>query len=481
MTKLAKNTMPVTRRGRGRTSACFENTTKHYLTMDNLYEATERINPKAKPGIDGVTTEDYLKNLPQNLRQLFRDIHSGNWKPKPVRKAPIPKGPREKRILGIPCMEDKVVQWGMVFHLEPWMESIFLPCSFGFRPHVGTIDACKKIRDNLTTWRGAWIIDADIRKFFDSIPHDVLMRIVKRMGISKFYRRLIFQFLKAGTQDGRQWEATTQGTPQGGVISPLLANVVLHVALDVWFHEMILPGLTGRADLIRYADDFVMMFEHEAEARACLHAVTKRLEEFGLSIHPEKTRIVNCHGTPTSTSTIDVTQTEPTALNFLGFTLSMAPGQGSSSVRITTSPISINRSVANWHRYTAKWQRLRDQWQAHPEQQEELEEPLDAYGLLRKIRKSVGGFLAYQSHLSDLDGQLHYLEAVGPVLEALMRRAQATNIHMTRLKLMLAPENIQALIDEARCRGRYFKSLSGDWRTYLHGYQVVRPGVGEAA
>jgi group II intron reverse transcriptase/maturase len=378
-------------------------------------------------------------------------------------------------------MEDKVVQWAMVFHLEPQMEAVFLSCSFGFRPHVGTIDACKRIRDNLATWRGAWIIDADIRKFFDSIPHGVLMNILKRMGISKFYRRLIFQFLKAGTQDGQQWEATTKGTPQGGVISPLLANVVLHVALDTWFYETVLPGLTGRADLIRYADDYVMMFEDEAEARACLQAVTARLKEFGLDIHPEKTRIVNCHVIPMDTSPSDVTKTDPTALNFLGFTLSMAPDKDSSSVQITTSPITINRSVGKWRHYTDKWQCLWDKWQAHPELHGELEEPLDAEGLLDKIQKSVGGFLAYQSHLSDLDGQLRYLEAVKPVLEALVRRAQATNTHMRHLKLMLSEENIQALIDEARRRGRYFKSLSGDWRTYLHGYQVVRPGKGEAA
>lgn len=482
MTKLAMNTMSVTRRGRGRSRASFENTSiENIITMKDLQQAAHRINRDAKPGIDGVTAEDYLKNANHNLRRVFRDIHSGHWRPRPVRKAPIPKGPKEKRILGIPCMEDKVVQWAMVFHLEPRMEAVFLPCSFGFRPRVGTIDACKKIRDNLATWRGAWIIDADIRKFFDSIPHRVLMSILKKMGISKFYRRLIFQFLKAGTQDGQKWEATTQGTPQGGVISPLLANVVLHFALDTWFYETVTPCLTGRADLIRYADDFVMMFEDEAEARVCLLAVSTRLKEFGLDIHPEKTRIVNCHGTPTDTFSPDMTLTDPTSLNFLGFTLSMAPGQDSSLVRITTSPISILRSVANWRRYTERWQRLRYQWRAHPERHGELEEPLDAEGLLGKIQKSIGGFLAYQSHLSDLDGHLYYLEAIRPVLEALMRRAQATNTHMRRLKLMLSSENIQALIDEARQRGRYFKSQSGDWRTYLHGYQVVCPGKGEAA
>ncbi|WP_243325166.1 reverse transcriptase domain-containing protein [Geothrix sp. SG200] len=481
MTKLAMNTMSVTRRGRGRSRASFENTTtENIITMEDLQQAVHRINREAKPGIDGVTAKDYLKDANQNLRRVFRDIHSGHWRPRPVRKAPIYKGPGEKRILGIPCIEDKVVQWAMVFHLEPWMEGIFLPCSFGFRPHVGTIDACKRIRDNLATWQGAWIIDADIRKFFDSIPHGVLMSILKRMGLSKFYRRLIFQFLKAGTQDGRQWEATTKGTPQGGVISPLLANVVLHVALDTWFYETVLPGLTGRADLIRYADDYVAMFEDEAEARTFLQAVTARLNEFGLDIHPEKTRIVNCHGTSTDMPSSDMATAEPTALNFLGFTLSMAPGQDSSSIQVTTSPISISRSVGKWRRYMEKWQFLSDQWQAHPDRRGELEEPLDANGLLDKIQKSVGGFLAYQSHLSDLDGHLHYLEAVRPVLEALMRRAQATNTHLTRLKMMLSPGNIQTLIDEARQRGRYFKSLSGDWRTYLHGYQVVRPGMGEA-
>jgi group II intron reverse transcriptase/maturase len=481
MIELAMNTMPVTRRGRGRSSASFENNTESYITMDDLQQAARMVNREAKPGIDGVAAEDYLKNANPNLRRLFRDIHSGTWRPRPVRKAPIPKGPGEKRILGIPCVEDKVVQWAMVFHLEPWMEGIFLPCSYGFRPHVGTIDACKRIRENLNTWRGAWIIDADIRKFFDSIPHQVLMSILKRMGIAKFYRSLIFRFLKAGIQDGRQWEATTQGTPQGGVISPLLANVVLHVALDTWFSETVIPGLTRRADMVRYADDFVLMYEDEMEARACLQTVTDRLKEFGLDIHSEKTRIVNCHGTPTGTPSRDVSPTEPTALNFLGFTFTMAPGHGSSSVRITTSPISIQRSVTSWRRDTEKWQFLWEQWQAHPERHEELKEPPDAKALLDKIRKSVGGFLAYQSHLSDLDGHLRYLEAVRPVLEALMRRAKATNAHMRTLKTMLSQENIPVLIDDARLRGRYFKSLSGDWRTYWHGYQVVRPGKKEAA
>lgn len=481
MSNPAMNTMPVTRRGRGRLSACFKNTTENFITMDDLHEAARMINQEAKPGIDGVTAEDYLKNANQNLRRLFRNIHSGTWRPRPVRKAPIPKGPGEKRILGIPCVEDKVVQWALVFHLEPSMEGIFLPCSYGFRPHVGTIDACKMIRENLTNWGGAWIIDADIRKFFDSIPHQVLMGILRRIDIPRFYRRLIFRFLKAGIQDGRQWKATTQGTPQGGVISPMLANVVLHVALDRWFYETVIPGLTGRADLIRYADDFVVMFEDEAEARTCLLAVTVRLQEFGLDIHPEKTRIINCHGTSTDTPSQDASSTEPTALNFLGFTLSMAPGQGSSSVRITTSPISIQRSVTSWRRYTERWQLLWDQWQAHPARREELEEPLNAEALLDKIRKSVGGFLAYQSHLSDMEGHLRYLEAIRPVLEALMRRAKATNAHMRTIKEMLSPENIQVLIDEARRRGRWHKFSSGDWRTYWRGYQVVRPGKREVA
>lgn len=410
------------------------------------------INREAKPGVDGVTAEDYLKNARQNLRRVFTEIHREIWWPRPVRKAPIPKGPGEKRILGVPCVEDKIVQWTMVFRLEPRLEAVFLPCSYGFRPRVGTIDACKKIRDNLAAWQGAWIVDADIRKFFDSINHKMLMGILKEMGIPRFYRRLTFRFLKAGVQDGRQWEATSQGTPQGGVISPLLANAFLHVVLDIWFAKHVLPNTKGRTDLIRYADDFVVMFEDEGEARACLTAVTHRLKAFDLDIHPEKTRIINCHQLNPDRASSDTATGEDTALNFLGFTLYMAPGRGQSSVRITTSPISIARSVARWAAMGLPGGTLHE---------------YDAERLLGKIRNSVGGFLLYQSHLSDFEGHLRYLEAVRPVLEALMRRAKATSDHHVRdLRRMLSAENVQALIDEARQRGHWHQCYYGDWRFY---------------
>jgi RNA-directed DNA polymerase len=266
----------------------------HHIDLRWLYEAYLRTRKDGAVGVDGQTAEDYAADLAGNLQSLLERAKSGTYRAPPVRRVHIPKGDstNETRPLGIPTFEDKVLQRAVVMVLEAIYEQDFLPCSYGFRPGRSAHQALDELWRQTMGMGGGWIIEVDIRTFFDTLDHAHvrdLLRLRVRDGV---LLRLMGKWLKAGVLENGRQSFADAGSPQGGVISPLLANVYLHYVLDVWFEKAVKPRLTGRAFLIRYADDFVIGFANEGDARRVLDVLPKRLGKYGLTIHPEKTRLV---------------------------------------------------------------------------------------------------------------------------------------------------------------------------------------------
>ena len=243
--------------------------------------------------MDGQTVADFNKDLAHNLQSLLERAKSGTYRAPPVRRVHIPKGTDgDTRPIGIPTFEDKVLQRAVVMVLEAVYERDFHNCSYGFRPgrsaHQALADFWRQTMDT----RGGWIVEVDIRKFFDTLDHAHLRELLRRRIRDGVLLRLIGKWLNAGVLEDGNITFPDQGSPQGGVISPLLANVYLHYVLDLWFEQEVKPRLRGRAFLIRYADDFVIGFTCEEDARRVLEVLPKRFGKYGLTIHPDKTRLV---------------------------------------------------------------------------------------------------------------------------------------------------------------------------------------------
>ncbi len=265
----------------------------HHLDLPWLAEAYNRTRKNGAPGVDGQTADDYGLHLVANLTLLQDRAKSGTYFAPPVRRVHIPKGTGpETRPLGIPTQEDKVLQRAVVMALEPIYEQDFLNCSYGFRPGRSAHMALQAIWQQVMDLGGCWLLEVDIRKFFDTLDHAQLRALLRQRVCDGVLLRLIDKWLTAGVLEEELLTYPEAGTPQGGVISPLLANVYLHYVLDVWFEQLVKPCLKGRAFLVRYADDFVMGFACEADARAVLAVLPKRFGKYGLTIHPDKTRLV---------------------------------------------------------------------------------------------------------------------------------------------------------------------------------------------
>jgi RNA-directed DNA polymerase len=253
-----------------------------YLTEDLLREFHGRLRKQAAPGVDGKTVDTYGLELEKRLPDLITEIKTGRYHALPARRGYIPKpGKDQKRPLGIPAVEDKVVQKAVTAILEPIYEQEFYPFSYGFRPGRGAHDATRTLHRAIGEQRTGWIVEVDIRKFFDTLEHSHLREFLRKRVRDGVILRLIDKWLKAGVVEEGTWQATDEGTPQGGIISPLLANLYLHEVLDEWFVKEIQPRLKGRSFLVRYADDFVMGFEHEEDARRVMEVLPKRMGRFG--------------------------------------------------------------------------------------------------------------------------------------------------------------------------------------------------------
>ena len=264
----------------------------HYVNYETLSaEHRRQVNGKAV-GVDKVTREEYGENLEENLDKLLSRMKRFSYRPQPVRRAYIPKANGKQRPLGIPSYEDKLVQGVMARILNEVYEPRFLDCSYGFRPNKSAHDAIKQV-DNLIMFKKVnYILDCDIKGFFDNVDHKWLMKFLEHDIADKNFLRYIVRFLKAGVMESNHYENTSVGTPQGGLISPVLANVYLHYVLDLWFEKCMKRQLKGESYLVRYADDFIIMTEYENEAQAVYEALKERLTKFGLELAEDKTRIL---------------------------------------------------------------------------------------------------------------------------------------------------------------------------------------------
>jgi RNA-directed DNA polymerase len=290
-------------------------TLAHHIDHDLLLEAYQQTRKNGAPGIDGQTATDYAVNLKGNLGNLLNRFKSGTYKAPPVRRVHIPKGDGGKtRPIGIPTFEDKLLQRAVTMVLEAVYEQDFLSCSYGFRPGRSAHQALQALWDGLMKMGGGWVLDVDLQNFFGSLEHGHLRSFLDQRMRDGVIRRAIGKWLNAGALEGVTWTRSESGSPQGGVISPLLSNIYLHEVLDTWFEQEVKPRLSGSAFLIRYADDFVIVCALERDARRVMEVLPKRLGRFGLTVHPEKTRLIPFSRPPHGGSK------EKASFDLLGFT-----------------------------------------------------------------------------------------------------------------------------------------------------------------
>jgi RNA-directed DNA polymerase len=295
----------------------------HHIDIAWMYTAYGATRKDGAVGVDGQTAEDYEVNLNDNLQALLNRAKSGTYVAPPVRRVHIPKAgsAHETRPLGIPTFEDKILQRAVLMVLEPVYETDFRDVSHGFRPGRGAHGALDSLWKQAMKLGGDWIIDVDLRKFFDTINHGHLREFLQRRVRDGVILRLIGKWLNAGVLEEGIVTVPDDGTPQGGVVSPLLANIFLHYVLDEWFEKDVRPRLKGEAFLIRYADDFVIGVAREDDARRIMAVLPKRMSKYGLTVHPEKTRLVRFQPPDAADSaTRERDATAPKTFDFLGFT-----------------------------------------------------------------------------------------------------------------------------------------------------------------
>jgi RNA-directed DNA polymerase len=293
-------------------------TLSQYIDYEWVWYAYDRTRKDGAVGVDDQTAEEYAANLAQNLLTLVDQLKSGCYRASPVRRHYIDKTDGSKRGLGIPCFADKVAQRAIVMLLEPIYEQDFLDCSYGFRPERNAHQALQAVRTAIMARGGRWVLDVDLRKYFDSIDRTKLREVLDRRVTDGVVRRLIDKWLNAGVFENGRLHYPDLGTPQGGVISPCLANIFLHYVLDEWFAEEVQPRLRRPSTLVRFADDFVALFGCKEDADRVLEVLAKRMGKYGLQLHPDKTKMVDFR--PIKKATAPGGEAAmATTFNFLGF------------------------------------------------------------------------------------------------------------------------------------------------------------------
>jgi RNA-directed DNA polymerase len=377
----------------------------HVYDAGRLREAYHGINPSGAPGIDGQTWEQYGENLEENLKRLSDSLRTGKYRARPVRRQYIPKADGRQRPIGVPALEDKIVQRAATEVLNEVYEREFKGFSYGFRPGRSQHRALDALYMGLMRKRVNWIVDADIRGFFDTIDHQWMLKFVAHRIGDKRVLRHIAKWLKAGVVEEEKLTRSEEGTPQGGSISPLLSNIYLHYVLDLWVGQWRKRSARGEVIIVRYADDFVMGFEHKEEAERFLKELKERLTKFNLNLHPEKTRLIE-FGRNAARQRKARGEGKPETFNFLGFT-------------------HICDKTRKRGRFIVLRQTMRKRMQAKLlEIKEELRlrmhESVPATG--RWLKAVVGGYYRYHAVPRNLPAMMSFYRQIGRLWAAALRR-----------------------------------------------------------
>jgi RNA-directed DNA polymerase len=346
----------------------------HLLTVEALYAAFLNLRKEASAGVDGVRYGEYAENVWENLGKLHERMKKGQYRAMPLRRIYIPKEDGKQRPISIPALEDKIVQKATTDLLNAIYEQDFLHCSYGFRPGRGAHDALDEIGRIICRHSISYILEADICSYFDSIVRSQLVEMIEKRVRDGSILRLIGKWINVGVIDKGQLLVTQTGTGQGQVISPLLANIYLHYVLDTWFSEVVKPRLRGEAFEIRYADDFILCFQYREDAEKVLEVLTKRFAKYGLTLHPEKTRLIEFGREALARSEAEGGK-KPKTFDFLGFTHVCARSlRGKFTIHVRTMKKRLRRSlkaISSWcqqHRHdpvVEQWKALNAKLRGH--------------------------------------------------------------------------------------------------------------------
>jgi len=401
------------------------------LNEGMLKDSWRFIRREAAYGVDRVSAEGYEQNLEENIHQLVGGLKQKRYRAKLVRRRYIPKGNGKFRPLGIPATQDKLLQLAVKRILEAIYEQDFLRCSFGYRPNVGALDAVDKLTVKLQFGKYNFVVEADIKGFFDNLDHEWLLKMLAERIDDKALLWLIKKWLKAGVldTDGEVLHPVT-GTPQGGIVSPILANVYLHYALDLWFQKVVVPHCSGEACLIRYADDFVCAFEKQEDAQRFYEALGKRLGKFGLELSEEKTRVIPFSPTIRSGKT---------NFDFLGFEFRWGKDRaGKPNVKRRTARKNLRSSLKRFNEWCKKNRHLR-----LPE-------------LFKQLNAKLRGYFNYYGVIGNFSSlMVFFYRALRMLMKFLNRRSQRGSYNWAGFLQLIEQFGVVKPHINTRCPRRY--------------------------
>src|SRR5688572_1748138 len=393
----------------------------HHVTVDLLRNSYNSLKRQAAPGVDGVTWQQYEEGVEERLRDLHDRVHRGAYRAQPSRRTYIPKADGRQRPLGIAALEDKIVQQAVVTVLNEIYEEHFLGFSYGFRPGRKQHDALDALAVGLRRKKVNWILDLDVRGFFDNVSHEWLEKFVEHRIADQRILRLIQKWLKAGVSEEGEWKETKMGTPQGAVVSPLLANIYLHYVFDLWVNQWRRKWAQGDMIVVRYADDAVLGFEHRKDADAFLEQLRERMRKFGLELHPEKTRLIE-FGRFAEDNRKRRGEGKPETFDFLGFT--HICGKTRKGGWFTVRRQTVTKRLRS--KLQAVRQELRKRWH----------EPIAGTGdWLRSVVQGYFNYHAVPGNFAAL--QTFRREVARSWLEALRRRSQRHRLPWERFRSIL--------------------------------------------